>query len=92
MSDAKFLKMRPLSETITDMSDEEIIDSLSWISAKPRWEKNGATAELERSLKKEWSKRKKTNPPRVISEIEMVFEEKESISNMSLVSLLRASK
>ena len=92
MSDAKFLKMRPLSETITDMSDEEIIDSLSWISAKPNWEKNGATVELEHSLKKEWSKRKKTNPPRVISENEMVFEEKESISNMNLISLLRASK
>jgi hypothetical protein len=92
MSDTSFLKMRPLSETILELSDEEIIDSLSWISAKPKWEKTGATTELENTLKQEWSKRRKTNPPRVISDIEMVFEEKESISNMNLVSLLRASK
>ena len=90
--DIKFLKMRPLSETIAELSDEEIIDSLSWINAKPKWEKTGATIELENSLKKEWSKRRKTNPPRVISGIEMIFEEKESISNMNLISLLRVSK
>jgi len=91
MSNQSFLKMRPLSETIIELSDEEIIDSLSWISSKPRWEKTEATRELEEGLRKEWSKRKKTNPPRVVSELEMIFEEVENINELNLISL-RASK
>jgi len=66
--------LRSMTEWILEMEDQYIIETVSEIRSKSKWDCNEATTSLQNICLKEWRRRHGAIPmPKILPEIEMIL-------------------
>ena len=79
----KVYSVQPLDEWILDVEDQYIIETISEISSKSKWDCNEATYILHNACLKEWKTRHGSRSvPKIVSEIEMILTDDRDYSIM----------